>query len=144
MTAKFVVAIDGSPASQRALDFAVDEAKHLPASIVLVHVLEWKAYPFLTVEELEERHKRRTSEMARARSSLLEPIAANLADSGLKIEMEIRYGQVAPSLVDVIKQKDATQLFLGRTGQSDFTRLMFGSVVSTMAQIATVPCTVVP
>ena len=144
MTAKFVVAIDGSAASQRALDFAVDEAKHLQATIILVHVLEWMAYPFLTVDELEERHKRRTSEKARARSSLLEPIAAKLADSGLEIEMEVRYGQVAPSLVEVIKEKNATQLFLGRTGQSDFKRLMFGSVVSTMSQVATVPCTVVP
>ena len=144
MTDKFVVAYDGSPAAERALKFAVDEARHLGASIVLVHVLEWLPYPFLTMEELEERHKRRNSEMERARKAVLEPVVESLADSGIKIEIRVRYGRVAEEVLDVIKQMQATQLFLGRTGQSDFTRLMFGSVVSTMAQVATVPCTVVP
>ena len=144
MTNQFVVAYDGSPASKRALEFAVDEASHLNASIIVVHVLEWFPYSFLTVEELEERHKRRTAEMDRARKSLLDPIAASLSETGIKIEFEVRYGQVTETLMDLIKQKKATQLFLGRTGQSDFSRLMFGSVVSSMAQIATVPCTIVP
>ncbi len=144
MTDKFVVAYDGSPSSERALKFAVSEASHLDASIVIVHVLEWLPYSFLSVEELEERHKRRTAEMDRARESLLEPVAASLADTGIKIEIEVRYGQVTESLVDLIKQKKATQVFLGRKGKSDFSSLMFGSVVSNMAQVATVPCTIVP
>ena len=144
MTDKFVVAYDGSPSSERALKFAVDEASHLGASIIIAHVLEWLPYSFLSLEELEERHKRRSAEMDRARKSLLEPVAAALADSGIEIEIEVRYGQVTESLVDLIKQKKATQLFLGRKGKSDFSGLMFGSVVSNMAQVAPVPCTIVP
>ena len=144
MTDKFVVAYDGGPASGRALEFAVDEARHLDASVIVVHVLEWLPYSFLTVEEIEERHKRRTAEMDRARKSLLEPVEASLAESGIKFEIEVRYGQVTESLVELIKQKKATQLFLGRTGQSDFSKLVFGSVVSNMAQVAPVPCTIVP
>ena len=139
-----MVAFDGSPASECALKFAADEARHLDASIIVVHALEWFPYSFLTVEELEERHKRRTAEMDRARKSLIEPVVASLADSGVEIEIEMRYGQVTESLVELIKQKKAKQLFLGRTGQSDFSRLMFGFVASNMAQVATVPCTIVP
>ncbi len=144
MTDKFVVAYDGSPASKRAVEYAVDEAKHLDASVIVVHVIEWLPYSFLTVEENEQRHKRRTEEMDLARKSLLEPVAASLADSGVKIEIVIRDGQVTESLVDLIKQKEATQLFLGRTGQNGLSRLVFGSVVSNMAQVAPVPCTIVP
>ena len=144
MTEKFVVAYDGSPASERALKFAVDEARHLEASVIVVHVLEWLPYSFLTVEENEQRQKRRTAEMDLARKSLLEPVATSLADSGVNIEIAVRDGQVTESLVDLIKQKKATQLFLGRTGQSGLSRLVFGSVVSNMAQVAPVPCTIVP
>ena len=144
MTDKFVVAYDGSPASERALKFSVDQAKRLDASVIVVHVIEWLHYSFLTVEENEQRHKRRTEEMDLARKSLLEPVAASLADSGVKIEIVIRDGQVTESLVDLINQKNATQLFLGRTGQNGLSRLVFGSVVSNMAQVAPVPCTIVP
>ncbi len=144
MTDKFVVAYDGSPASERAVRFAVDEAKRLDASVIVVHVIEWLPYSFLTVEENEQRHKRRTEEMDLARKSLLEPVSASLADSGVEIEIVIRDGQVTQSLVDLIKQKKATQLFLGRTGQNGLSRLVFGSVVSNMAQVAPVPCTIVP
>ena len=59
MSKKFVVACDGSPAAGRALKFAIEQAKSGGASLLLVHVLEWSPYSFLTPEELEERHKRR-------------------------------------------------------------------------------------
>ena len=144
MTDKFVVAFDGSPSSQRALEFAVNEASHLGASIILVHVLEWLPYSFLTVEELEERHKRRTEEMQRAHKGILDPVVASLKDSGVSIETVVRYGQVTATLVDIIKEKKAAQLFIGKTGQTHLSALVFGSVASSMSQVTTVPCTIVP
>ena len=144
MSDKFIVAFDGSEASERALDFAVSEAKHLDATIIVVHVLEWLPYSFLTVQELQERHKRREEEMKRAKTQLLEPILESLKDCGAKVEINVQYGQVAETLVDLIKQKDAKQVLLGRTGRSDMSRLVFGSVVSNMAQVSPVPCTIVP
>ena len=144
MAGKFVVAYDGSPSSNRALQFAVDEARHLDASIILVHVLEWLPYSFLTVEELEERHKRRTEEMERAQKGVLDPVVASLSDTGVSIETLVRYGQVSSTLMDIIKEKKAAQLFIGKTGQTHLSALVFGSVASSMAQVTTVPCTIVP
>ena len=60
MSAKFIVGYDGSAASERALDFAIGRVKLQGGAVVLVHVLEWSPYSFLTPSELEERHKRRT------------------------------------------------------------------------------------
>ncbi len=140
----FISAYDASPASQRALDFAVKEAKQLDATVLVVHILEWLPYTFLSVKELEERHKRRYSEMDRAKKELLDPLLQNLKDSGVNIELMATYGQVTETLLEVIKQKNAAQLFLGRTGQSGLTKLVFGSVVSNMAQVSPVPCTIVP
>jgi nucleotide-binding universal stress UspA family protein len=56
MSEKYIVACDGSAASERALNFAVAHAQTTGASILIAHVLEWSPYSFLTPEELEERH----------------------------------------------------------------------------------------
>ena len=144
MTTKYVVACDGSAASMRALELATDEAGHHDASVVLAHILDWAPYSFLTLEEIEERHKRRAEELERARKALMKPLTETLSSKGIDFEIDVRYGHVAESLIDIVEQKKAAQLFIGRTGQSELKSLVFGSVASTMAQISPVPCTVVP
>lgn len=144
MSNKYVVACDGSSASERALKFAVNEAAKHGAEIVLAFVLEWSPYSFLTPEEIEERHKRRKEELERARDSLVKPLLDSVAKSGVKITPEIRYGHVSETLVDIVEKEGAKQLFIGRTGHSEFTARVFGSVASTLAQISPVPCTIVP
>lgn len=144
MSTKYVVACDGSEASERALKFAVDEAAQHGAELVLAFVLEWSPYSFLTPEELEERHKRRKEEIKRAHDALIDPMLKSLADAGVKAKAEIRYGHVAETLAQIAKDTGARQMFVGRTGQSGIANRLFGSVAASMAQIAPVPCTIVP
>lgn len=144
MSKKYVVACDGSPASGRALKFAIEHAKSSGASLLLAHVLEWSPYSFLTPEEIEERHKRRTEELKRAEQALVQPLVEIVSAEGVKVESIIRYGHIAETLADIAEKEGASQMFIGRTGHSTLTRMMFGSVAASMAQIAPVPCTVVP
>ena len=144
MTARYLVACDGSPASGRALKLAIAHAKTTGASVILAHVLEWSPYSFLTPEELEERHQRRQEELERAREALVDPLKAAVTDEGVEVEAVIRYGHVAETLVKIAGEEAAAQIFIGRTGHSGFAARVFGSVAATMAQLAPVPCTVVP
>ena len=144
MSKKFVVACDGSPAAGRALKFAIEQAKSGGASLLLVHVLEWSPYSFLTPEELEERHKRRGEEMKRAETALLQPLVESATAAGVEADSIIRYGHVTETLADIAEKEGASQMFIGRTGHSTLTKLVFGSVAAAMAQIAPVPCTIVP
>lgn len=144
MSEKYIVACDGSPASERALNFAVAHASTTGASIVVAHVLEWSPYSFLTPEELEERHKRRGEELERAHKALLDPLAKSVSDKGVKVATVIKYGHVAETLADIAEKEGATQMFIGRTGHSSIAARVFGSVAVIMAQIAPVPCTIVP
>ena len=144
MSEKYIVACDGSAASERALNFAVAHARTTGASILVAHVLEWSPYSFLTPEELEERHKRRGEELDRARKALLDPLVKSATEQGVKVDTVIKYGHVAETLVDIAEQEGATQMFIGRTGHSSIAARVFGSVAVTMAQIAPVPCTLVP
>ena len=144
MSVKFVVGCDGSDASRRALDLAVDLAGSCNASLLLAHVLEWSPYSFLTPTELEERHKRRGEELERAKKALLDPLVDSVKDKNLKVETVIKYGHVAQTLAEIASSENASQLFIGRTGDSALTVRVFGSVAGSLAQITTVPCTIVP
>jgi nucleotide-binding universal stress UspA family protein len=144
MPTKYVVACDGSSASGRAVKAAVEQAKLTGASLLLVHVLEWSPYSFLTPEELEERHKRRSEELKRAQAALVDPLIASLTSEGVEASAIIRYGHVTQTLAEIAEKEGAAQIFIGRTGQSTLSKMVFGSVAASMAQIAPVPCTIVP
>jgi nucleotide-binding universal stress UspA family protein len=144
MPEKFVVAYDGSAAGERAVDFAVKEAKETKASLLVVYVLEWSPYSFLTPEELEERHARRKDELGRAESAVIAPLLKRLEGSGVKVETSIKYGHVTETICQLATESGASQIIAGRTGQSSMMSRLFGSVAGALVQVAPVPCTIVP
>jgi len=144
MADTYVAAYDGSSAARRAIDLALSQAKSNGAKLVIAHVLEWSPYSFLTQEELAERHKRRNEELDRAANAVIRPLEESLKGSGVKIETVIRYGHVAETLCEIAQAEGANQIFIGRTGHSTIVDRLFGSVAGSLAQIAPVPCTIVP
>ncbi len=144
MPNRYVVAYDDSQAARRAVDFAVERAKQDGATLVVAHVLEWSPYSFLTKEELEERHKRREEELARAHAAIVDPLLKELAAAGIAADSEIRYGHVVETIVALAEETKAAQIFIGRTGQTGMVSRLFGSVAGSLAQVAPVPCTIVP
>ena len=144
MSAKYVVACDGSEASARALKLAIEQARLSGASLLLVHILEWSPYSFLTPDELEERHTRRKEELLRAQTALTDPLVESTIAEGIAASAIIRYGHVTETLADIAEKDGAAQIFIGRTGHSNLAKIFFGSVAAAMAQIAPVPCTIVP
>lgn len=144
MSDKFVVGYDGSVSARRALEFAVERARAQGGTIVLAHVLEWSPYSFLSPSELEERHKRRREEMARAEEMLNSTVVAELKDAGMPVEVVIRYGNTADLLGKIAKETGAVQIVIGREGQSALEARIFGSVAGALVQTSPVPCTIVP
>jgi nucleotide-binding universal stress UspA family protein len=144
MSDTIVVATDGSEAGHRALAWAHERAKAKGASLLLVHVLEWSPYSFLTPEEIEERHVRRKQELARAEAAILAPLLAEYKGSKVKIETLIRYGHVIDTICEVAKDGGASEIVAGRTGNSGVMSRVFGSVAGSLAQVSPVPCTIVP
>jgi len=144
MPKKFVVGYDGSDASMRALDFAIGRAKLQGGSVIIAHVLEWSPYTFLTPTEIEERHKRRTEELKRAEDALMAPVLKKLADSGVEVSAEIRYGNIADTICAIATEAGAAQIMIGRNGHGGIAARVFGSVAGSLVQMAPVPCTIVP
>lgn len=144
MPDKILVGYDGSAGAQKAIDYAVKEAKAHDGSVIIAHVLEWSPYSFLTPTEIEERHKRRTEELQRAETALLEPVVKKLAGSGIKVTTSLKYGHIAETLCKVAKDEGANQIIIGRTGHSEMASRLFGSVAGSLAQASPVPVTIVP
>jgi len=144
MSSKIVVGYDDSEAARRALDFAVKRAKAEGCGLIVAHVLEWSPYSFLTPEEIEERHKRRTMELERAEAAVLGPVVKILEGSGVSVETALKFGHVADTLCKIAKDAGAAQIIVARTGETGIATRLFGSVAGSLAQSAPVPVTIVP
>lgn len=144
MSESIVVGYDGSTGAKVALEFAAALARDKGCRLVVAHVLEWSPYSFLTPTELEERHKRRTEELARADTAVIAPVLADLKARGLNASAAVKYGHIAETLCTIAKDEGASQIVIGRTGHSSMTARLFGSVAGSLAQAAPVAVTIVP
>lgn len=140
----FLVGIDNSDCSRRALEFARHRALAMNARLILVYVIEWSPYSFNTPEENEQRHKRREEEIDLANTSVLNPALDSLKGSGVEAEGIVRHGNVADVLNGLAGECNAIQIVVGRVGASGLKSLIFGSVTSKLVQMSSVPVTVVP
>ena len=139
----YLVGYDDTDASRRALDFAVERAKAAKGSILMLFVLEWSPYSFLTNEELAEQHARRKSELERA-EKIVNPVAEKVRGSGVDCEALVRYGNAAELLCEVAAERDAVQIVIGRSGDSPLKSRLLGGLVLNLAQASPVPLIVVP
>jgi nucleotide-binding universal stress UspA family protein len=144
MSETILVGIDGSSENRRAVDYAVSWAKKSNAKLILAYVIKWSPYSFQTAEENEERHKRREEEIQIVRERVLDPMLKSLEPEGLDITGVARHGKVADGLIYLAKKHGATDIVVGRIGESGVKTLIFGSVVAKLIQLTPIPVTIVP
>lgn len=144
MLNKYLVAVEGSEGSKRALAHAIERAKASDAELILVHVIDWSPYSFHTPDELSARHKRRDEELTRARDVILAPIEEQAKAAGVKFSSEIKHGKGAETLASLAKEHDVAQIIAGRSGESGMSSMFFGTTSSKLVQISSVPVLIVP
>ncbi len=144
MSVIYVVGVDGSEGSVRAVQYAVDQASKTNAAVKIIHILEWSPYTFLTNEELAERHKRRRDELERAKTAIVDLVVTKINEQGVSIEGEVRYGHVAEQLQQYCEETGAGHMYIGRHGGGAISTRIFGSVPGALVQISNIPVTVVP
>jgi nucleotide-binding universal stress UspA family protein len=144
MEQTFLVGIDCSNCSQRALDYAASWAKTTGARLIVVHVIEWSRFSFSTPMENETRHKRREDELSRAQSEIIDPVVSKLREQGIEVQGLIRHGHAAETLSQLASEQGANNIIIGRKGASKLKTHLFGSVPNMLVQISEKPVTVVP
>jgi nucleotide-binding universal stress UspA family protein len=144
MDQKLLVGIDCSTCGDRALEYAAAWAESSGIPMVVVHVIEWSPYSFNTAMENEVRHQRREAELERARAEIVDPVVMRLRERGIEAEGLIRHGHPAHTINELAAEAGVTNIIVGRRGTSRIKSHLFGSVPSTLVQVADIPVTVVP
>jgi nucleotide-binding universal stress UspA family protein len=138
-----VVGVDGSPNSERALDWAMGHAAalHQPLTVLAVHEVPksyWGHVPVVgpADEALVQELRQAAEQMTQAAASRLgdaRPASVTVrADSGFVVEELVAASQEADLVV------------LGTRGAGGFARLVIGSVSSQVVQHAACPVVIVP
>jgi nucleotide-binding universal stress UspA family protein len=140
----YLVGVDGSEGSRRALRFAAERARLAGAELLLVHVIDWSPYAVLPPQDLADRHHQREEEVANATRGILEPLLAEAGSLQVEAEALARHGHAGATLAEIADERGAKQIFVGRRGVSKVKALLFGSVSVGLVQVSTVPVTVVP
>ena len=144
MSKVYLVGIDCSECSTRALEYAARLAEKSKLQLIVVHVIDWSPFTFNTPKENEVRHQRREAELERAHEEIVDPVVSKLREQGIYARGVIRHGHPAETISSVAREFGATNIIIGKTGSSRLKTQIFGSVANTLVQISDVPVTVVP
>lgn len=148
---KFLVPIDGSPASEHALAKAITFAAPLQAEVVLLTVVEplssyvpevmmptgdWVGWHGLPDIELERK-------ILNAGQSMLQKAQDTCAASQLQSRTRLETGQPRDVICHVAKEEKPDLLVLGSRGLGSVERLMLGSVSDYVLHNCTSPVMIV-
>lgn len=135
-----LVPVDGSQASLRALEYAIDWATSSGRlKLLLVNVqptLErWYHGGLLNAEAMA--HLRQLGE-ANGKAAL-----ARVNSAGLNYEFDVMYGSPGEVVARLAKERGCVAIVMGTRGLSDFEQVFLGSTAHKVIQLAEVPVTLV-
>jgi nucleotide-binding universal stress UspA family protein len=133
---RLLIPIDFSVSSLEALEYGVQFAKHVDATLTLLHVLEPIAYglDFTLGESLQWRKQRAYVE------GRLEILRALCTSNGITAEAVLKPGVPVDSIRDYAGQQQPDLVVMGTHGRRGISRILAGSVAEVMLRHA--PCPV--
>ena len=139
--ARILIAVDGSPASLRALEFGASLAAKLGVGVVLLHAMPRVVVP------VEGGGAGALSELQQGLQSEGSHLLASLEDKarslGVAVQTELGLGEAAGAIYDRSEAPDIQMVVMGSRGQGTVARLLLGSVASQVVHTATKPVVVV-
>lgn len=148
---RFVVAVDGSEQSQRALQHAIDLGSSTAPDITAVYAVDPAVHseggeePVTDIADAEDRLVVEDVSVAEERGSrALSEAAEFAAEYDIDVETELLYGPPAETIADYASKESADGLFVGHRALSERQERILGSVAKGLIERTEVPVTVVP
>jgi nucleotide-binding universal stress UspA family protein len=135
MFQKIVVAIDGSPASEKALVAAVDLAIHYQAELIALGVAQAPAVVGM-VDEVDEVRQQTEGHFRRIGEAAVEYARSR----GVALRSVVVRGHAADAIVRYVEAEGVNLLVLGQHGHSRIARFFLGSTTDRVSEHC--PCTV--
>ena len=135
-----MVAVDGSEHALQAVRHAIWLVNEgLRAHIVLAHVQESTSL----VEIAMAGPVGAADASVDAGKALIGPAVKLLRDAGVAHEVEVRIGDVPPTLLDIAESHEAAMILIGSTDEGALSRIFLGSIGNKLVSNSSVPVTIV-
>ena len=131
MISKILVPSDGSKTAQRAAGYAVDLAKQLKASIIVLSVIDQRSFIAQTISASETaRHTIEPIEdyLREAAEGYAGEIKKLCDKSGVASKISIKMGHPVEEIVKEAKRSKANLIIMGSHGRSALSATVLGSV----------------
>jgi nucleotide-binding universal stress UspA family protein len=132
---RLMIPVDFSASSLDVLEYGVQFAKHLGASVTILHVLEPVAYGLdFTLGRPAERREQKDHFKGR-----LEVLCALCTSNGVKAEPVLKAGLPADSIREYVDREKPDLVIMGTHGRRGISRLLSGSVAEGVLRLASCP-----
>lgn len=140
---KFLVPIDGSSASLRALDFVIEQQlRSKNDSLVVLHVLNLGSADQAGVSAVAPTYLDEAAKQASAQA--LEPAVRKCEQMGVSFKATTGSGlQIAGAIVDAAREESVDQIVMGTRGLGRLQGVVLGSVATQVIHLSHVPITLV-
>ena len=137
---KVLVPVDGSPASLRALDFAIEMTGQNPGtSLVLLNVQNLSATDLTGVAMGSDWQEAASQASAKA----LKEAVGKAEAAGIAFKNIVRTGQTAEAIAQAARDEGIEQIVMGTRGLGSIQGLFLGSVAMKVINLAEVPITLI-
>ena len=149
MTAKYLIAVDGSPASTDALRYAIDLAGATGAELAAVYVVmpritfEGGITPPASFTETDQELLESVEDVETYGQSVLDEAEAIAEREGFDLETGLLSGNPDEEIVDFVAENDYDAVFVGHVDVDPDYEALFGSVAKDLIDILERPVTVV-
>jgi nucleotide-binding universal stress UspA family protein len=137
---KILIPVDGSPASLRAVDFAIELVAQNPnTSLVLLNVQKIPAIELaesMATDSLNE-------EAMQASAKALKEAIGKSEGAGVAFKTLTGTGHTAEAIAQVAREEDVKQIVMGTRGLGPIQGLLLGSVAAQVIHLAEVPITLI-
>ncbi|NYT77386.1 universal stress protein [Alcaligenaceae bacterium] len=138
---KFLIPVDGSEASVRAVEAAVKAAALINGAELLVinvqpPIVSGNVKRFFSAEVLQEYYQ------DEGRTALA-PVNEYLEKAGVNYETEVVVGPVADTIASYARTKGCSNIFMGTRGLGRITGLVLGSIATKVISLTDTPVTLI-
>jgi nucleotide-binding universal stress UspA family protein len=142
-SSNILVPVDGSAASLRAVDFAIEMVAQNPATLLLLlHVQNVPAIELAGASDAMATNWLQEA-AAQASAKALKDAESKSEGASVAFKALVRTGQTAEAIAQVAREEDVKHIVMGTRGLGGIKGLLLGSVATQVIHLAEVPITLI-
>lgn len=134
MFCRILVPLDGSATAEAVLPFVIDQARCHNATVVLIRVIAPLRDSLMMIPSLVEQATEKSIEIT---TEYLEDVASGLRKEGLDVEVVLKHGLPAETIIELAEESGCDLIIIGTRGVTGALQWRFGSVAGKVVRAKT-------